>query len=238
MIRATTAAEDAQPQIDGPAPFDWRPDRLLDRLESQPTEDLAVAAPAIADSALAHVTDCFAQAMPETRSRTRDIRANLRRAGRYEPRAYQKLAAIRYLGMLLSLVVFGTLAIFASPRIEPWCVLGVALGMLASWSFPVWRLRRRAARRIDEIERGMPDLLDLVNVCLGQGVSVESSLEIASRELRSVHPAVADELAIVRRQAELTSRETALDEFEQRIDLPEIRSLVSRLLQVDSAQAR
>ena len=48
-----------------------------------------------------------------------------------------------------------------------------------------------------------------------------------------MHPALSDELAIVCRQAELDRLEVALEHFEQRIDLPEVRSLVSRLLEAD-----
>jgi tight adherence protein C len=182
---------------------------------------------------LAHAANCLAQALPETKSRALDIQTDLKRAGSYEPLAYQKLAAVRYVGMFLSLVVFGTLTIFASERTEPWCVVGIAVGMSASWWFPVWRLRRRANRRMDEIEQAMPDLLDLIQVYLGHGLDVPSALATASSELHAIHPALSDELAIVCRQAELDTLEAALENFEQRIDLPEVRSLVSRLLQAD-----
>jgi tight adherence protein C len=91
-------------------------------------------------------------------------------------------------------------------------------------------LRRRAASRVDAIERGIPDLVDLVSLCLSQGLDAETTVAAVGRELRSLHPALADELAIVCRKAKLTSLETALEEFEQRIDLPAIRPLVTRLL--------
>ncbi len=185
------------------------------------------------DSTLAHVTRCLAEALPETNARIARIQTTLRRAGQFEPLAYQKLAAVRYAGMLVSLVVFGTLTIIAPPAAEPWCVLALSVGMLASWRLPLWRLHRRAARRIDAIERGLSDLTDLIAVCLGQGLSVKSTLETASRELAPIHRELADELAIVCRQAELGSLESALEDFETRIDLPEIRALVTRLMAAD-----
>jgi tight adherence protein C len=110
--------------------------------------------------------------------------------------------------------------------------------MLASWWLPVWSARRRAARRIDEIEQAIPDLLDMINVCLSQGLNVPSALATASRELRPIHPALSDELEIACRQAELDSLEAALENFERRLDLQEIRSLVSRLLQADEIELR
>jgi len=180
----------------------------------------------------------MAEALPETKSRVLDIKADLKRAGCYEPLAYQKLAAVRYVGIMLSLVVFGTLTIFASKRTEPWCMVGIAVGMSASWWLPVWQLRGRASRRIDEIEQAMPDLLDLLHVYLSQGLDVPTALATASSELRAIHPALSDELAIVCRQTELGSLEAALENFEQRLDLPEVRSLVSRLLEAEQIRPK
>jgi pilus assembly protein TadC len=56
--------------------------------------------------------------------------------------------------------------------------------------------------------------------------------------MRATHPALSDELAIVCRQTDLDNLEAALENFEQRIDLPEVRALVSRLLQADASVDR
>jgi tight adherence protein C len=239
MIRPVTPPEGLQSQGDR-LPREWSPERILRRLESQPD---ASAPTAIADatrvnSNLAHAANCVADALPETKSRVLDIKADLKRAGCYDPLAYQKLAAVRYVGMMLSIVVFGTLTIFASERTEPWCVVGIAVGMSASWWLPVWHLRRRASRRTDEIEHALPDLLDLLHVYLSQGLDVPTALATASSELRAIHPALSDELAIVCRQTELDSLEAALESFEQRIDLPEVRSLVTRLLEAEQIRPK
>jgi tight adherence protein C len=235
MIRSVTPPEKSQSRGDRTAALGWNPERVLKRLESQPPDALAGD---LTDSTLAHVTQCVAQALPETTSAAADLRAALKRAGDYHPLAYQRLAAVRYAGMMLSLAAFGTLTICASKRAEPWCVFGIAVGMLASWWLPVWRVRRRAARRIDEIEQAISDLRDMINVCLSQGLTVAEALATASRELRPIHPALADELGIVCRQAELDSLESALEDFERRIDLLEIRSLVSLFLQADEREPK
>jgi tight adherence protein C len=215
----------------------WSPSDALERLSGQSDETLKSAAVGREDSTFAHVTRCLAEALPETAARIARIQTTLRRAEQYDPLAYQELAAVRYAGMLASLVVFGTLTILASPAAEPWCVLGLAVGMLASWRLPLWRLQRRAAQRIDAIERALPDFTDLIAVCLSQGLSVQSTLETGSRELSPIHPELADELAIVCRQTELGSLESALEDFETRIDLPEIRALVTRLMAADGSPA-
>jgi tight adherence protein C len=229
MIRPVAPTEGGPARPAGAPARQWNPDRALQRLQALPRESLTPAG-AAEDSTRAHVTHCLAQALPESPSQAARIRADLARAGDHHPLAYERVAAIRYAGMMASLIVFGTLTIIVPRPVEPWCLSGLAIGMFASWRIPVWRLRRRSASRLDAIERGIPDLVDLVSLCLGQGLDAEASLATAGRELRSIHPALADELTIVCRKAKLASLETALEEFEQRIDLPELRSLVTRLL--------
>jgi tight adherence protein C len=213
----------------------WNPAVALERLSSQPLESFELTPSGSSGAALAHLSECLACALPETRSRLAQIQIDLMRAGYHKPTAPRNLSSIRYLGMMLSLVVFGLLTIYASEAAEPWCVVGLTLGMVAGWGLPVWHVRRAAARRISEIEQSIPDLLDLTSACLSQGLSVLSLLSLASRDLRATRPALADELAIVCRQAELDSLERALDDFEQRIDLSEIRSFTSLLREADEA---
>jgi hypothetical protein len=124
----------------------WSAERVLARLASQPLNDRTLPPSEVADSAFAHVTNCLAQALPETTARSARIRADLKRAGDYRPLAYQKLAALRLVGMMGSLVVFGTLTLCVSPQSEPWCLAALVLGMFAAWWLPAWRLQRRAAR--------------------------------------------------------------------------------------------
>jgi Flp pilus assembly protein TadB len=211
----------------------WSTERVLARLASQPLNDRMLPPSEVAESAFAHVTNCLAQALPETKTRSASIRVDLKRAGDYRPLAYEKLAALRLVGMMASLVAFGTLTICVSPQSEPWSLAALALGMFAAWWLPVWRLQRRAARRMHAIELAMPDLSDMLRVCLSQALTIPAALATASRELRPIHPALALELAIACRQTELESLEAALEDLETRIDLPEIRSFVTLVLQAD-----
>jgi tight adherence protein C len=214
------------------------PGRVQDRSTSQPSDacnsdGLRFDDAALDDSNLTHFTSCVARALPETRSRAAEIKVDLKRAGNHDPFASQKLAAFRYGGMMASLIVFGTLAIYASKSVEPWCVAGIIVGMFTSWWLPVWRLKRRAARRLAQIAQAIPDAADLIDVCLSHGLTPYAALSTVGRELGLIYPSLADELAIVCRQAELDALEPALEDFERRIDLAETRELVSRLLNAE-----
>ncbi|HEV8001093.1 MAG TPA: hypothetical protein VGP63_14500 [Planctomycetaceae bacterium] len=235
MIKPIAPPENRRAEKDRPRrpAREWSPERVLERLSSRPFDDRLLSSGIVTESAFAHAANCIARALPETKSRSATIRADLQRAGNYQPLAFQRLATVRYLGMMASLVIFGTLTICVSRQSEAWSMGALALGMLAAWWVPIWRLQRRAARRIQAIELAIPDLLDILRICQSQGLTVPAALATASRELRPIHPALAAELAIVCRQAELTSIERALEAFETRVDLPEIRSLVTRLSHVD-----
>jgi tight adherence protein C len=233
MIKSVMPPESCRSETDRPRQpaRPWSAERVLARLASQPLNDRTLPPSEVADSAFAHVTNCLAQALPETTARSARIRADLKRAGDYRPLAYQKLAALRLVGMMGSLVVFGTLTLCVSPQSEPWCLAALVLGMFAAWWLPAWRLQRRAARRMHAIELAIPDLSDMLRVCLSQGLTVPAALATASRELRLIHPALALELAIACRRTELESLDAALEDLETRIDLPEVRSFVTHLLE-------
>lgn len=56
----------------------------------------------------------------------------------------------------------------------------IAAGGILGYAGPrLWLLRRRAAWR-DEIERQLPDALDLLDVCLGAGTSLDAGIRIVS----------------------------------------------------------
>ena len=79
----------------------------------------------------------------------------------------------------------------------------------------------------------MPDLLDMLNMCVGQGLTVPDSLHRVGRDFRAVYPALSQELSIVNEQSRISSMQTALENFSQRIDLPEVHSLTSLLIQTE-----
>src|ERR1700731_1187938 len=91
----------------------WNPAAALERLSSQPLESFTPCPSESSGAALAHLSECLAQVLPETRTRLARIQIDLKRAGYHQPTAGRNLSAIRYLSMMVSLVAFGLLAIYA-----------------------------------------------------------------------------------------------------------------------------
>jgi len=77
----------------------------------------------------------------------------------------------------------------------------------------------------------MPDMLDMLNMCVSQGLTIPDSLKRISRDLKPVYPALATELMIVVHQSEVGNMQISLDNFADRVDVPEVDSFVSLLNQ-------
>ena len=175
----------------------------------------------------------LASLLPESPERREQARKDLLAAGYHTPHAVENLSATRYVYMMLALIVFGALLLIVPPRLEPWAIGGLIVGPMLGWALPMLRIRSQAETRKREIEKAMPDLLDMLNMCVSQGLTVTDSLKRILRDFRGVYPALSHELSIVTEQTQITNLHTALENFGQRVDLPEVHSFTSLLIQTE-----
>ncbi|MBC8117473.1 MAG: type II secretion system F family protein [Candidatus Saccharimonas sp.] len=175
----------------------------------------------------------FAVLLPESPERREQARKDLLAAGYHTPHAVENLSATRYVYMMLALIVFGALLLIVPARLEPWAIGGLVFGPMLGWALPMLRVRGQAEARKLEIEKAMPDLLDMLNMCVSQGLTVPDSLKRILRDFRGVYPALSHELSIVTEQTQITNLHTALENFGQRVDLPEVHSFTSLLIQTE-----
>ncbi|AEB08663.1 type II secretion system F family protein [Desulfobacca acetoxidans] len=69
------------------------------------------------------------------------------------------------------------------------------LPLTAGYYLPAVILRRQASERRLKIWQELPDVLDLLNICIEAGLSLDSALYRVSRELRDIAPVLSRELA-------------------------------------------
>ena len=175
----------------------------------------------------------LASLLPDTPERQEDARKELTAAGYYNPHALENLAALRYSLMMLSIVVFAGLLLIVPARLEPFVIGGLVVGPILGWALPMLQIRRKAADRTREIGRAMPDLLDMLNMCVSQGLTVPEALKRVLRDFRGVYPALAQELSIVIEQSRINDLHSALESFGRRINLPEVHSFTTLLIQTE-----
>jgi tight adherence protein C len=128
-------------------------------------------------------------------------------------------------------ILFGSLAfvLLAQGRrlLALICLLGALQNELILYS--------RAAKRRDEIERTLPDFLDVLAVTVSAGLSFRHSL---ARVAESMPGVLADEFRIVFRQMELgTPRREAFQDLRRRNRSPMLGQFVTALLQAEELGA-
>lgn len=106
----------------------------------------------------------------------------------------------------------------------------VGLGYL----LPDYWLEYRIRARANALQQGLPDLLDLMVVCLEAGLSIDQAAIRSSEEMRFSHPAIADELALVMLEVRAGQpRMEAWRHLAERTNVEAIRMFVTLLVQAD-----
>jgi len=114
----------------------------------------------------------------------------------------------------------------------PMFVFAVAAG--GGFLAPDFWLGRKIANRQAEIRKGLPDVLDLLVICVEAGLSLDQATARTAQELEKAQPALSDELGIVAlEQRAGRARSDAWKHFAERTDVDVVRNLVSMLVQAE-----
>lgn len=175
----------------------------------------------------------MASQLPESEKEHAEFGQMLKQAGLYSPTARSSVYAYRFLLLTFPLLCAGLLAVF-SPREQTWRIMigGGVLSMLLS-IIPRLYVYMRRKSRLAQIGDGLADMLDMLSMCLGGGMPLSASLDHVSKNLTS-YPALAEELQIMKRHAEVHSLRFALTDFANRLDTPEVRQVATLLSRGDN----
>jgi tight adherence protein C len=143
-----------------------------------------------------------------------------------------------YLGSRMALPLALALGIFILLPAAgwPWTVAVIAacwFGVLGYVMPPVYVGMRRRARQ-KEMQKALPDALDLLVVCVEAGLALNQALVRVSEETERLSPVLAEQLALVNLEIRAgTARDEALRNLGERTGLDDIKSLVAMLVQTD-----
>ena len=142
------------------------------------------------------------------------------------------------LGRLILSIVLGiaiffwsrNFASFEAHRLLPF--VAAAIAAIIGWFVPLMVISRRVKQRTKAVKTGLPDALELLVICVEAGLSLEDGLERVVTELARSQPALADELGLTLADLRiLPSRDVALNNLADRVDVPSVRSVVTTLTQ-------
>jgi len=111
-----------------------------------------------------------------------------------------------------------------------WPMLGAYLG----YKLPGMYVSYVRRKRYYNIQKSLSDMLDLMTICAEAGLSLAAMLDRVSRELAIAYPQIAEELGMTSVEIGfLPDRNQALSNLAKRCTLPEVRGIVSVLIQTE-----
>ncbi|MEM7665951.1 MAG: type II secretion system F family protein [Pseudomonadota bacterium] len=163
----------------------------------------------------------------------------------------QKLAHAGYRNKELAVVIIGLRAILPVifgvigvtmiyvvnffPDWGPMTRLGATAGLLfAGYKGPELFLSNKAAKRTVEIQKGLPDALDLLVICAEAGLTVDAAFNRVAKELGRAYPELGDEFALTAIELSfLNERKQAFDNLAYRVNLEAVKGVVTTMVQTE-----
>jgi tight adherence protein C len=162
-----------------------------------------------------------------TRFKEAEIRNQLMAAGLYTT-APMTFLGYRVLGASLSFTTMLWL-VSAGNTSGPRAILFPLLAGAAGWVVPMTIVRRRADRRLEEVETDLPELIDLLVVTVEAGLALNRSLQVASERF---HGPLRDELRLTLQEQRMgLQTNVALTNMLARCETPSMRSFVRSIIQ-------
>ena len=110
--------------------------------------------------------------------------------------------------------------------------LGIAAG--AGFFIPELALKIMSAGRKQTIFLSLPDVLDLLVVCVEAGLGLDAGLRRISEELEDVHPEICSEIALCNMQVQMgRARRDVLHDFGLRTGVDDVKALAAILIQAE-----
>jgi tight adherence protein C len=170
----------------------------------------------------------LSKALPKSPKEMGRLRRQLAAAGHYELSAAVYYSAAK---LAAPVVCAGTPLILMGES-EGWML--AAIGAVLGYMLPDVVLGRMTRAHAKAIQNGLPDVLDLLIVCIEAGSSLDQSIVKASDELEVAHPALANELRLLTTEIRAGKpRLEAFHNFATRTKVDDVRSLVTMLTQTD-----
>jgi tight adherence protein C len=143
-----------------------------------------------------------------------------------------------YWGIRIALpLTLGILAFLTAPIMRltvPVAMLYALYFIAMGWVGPVFFVRFKRTKRQKDIQKALPDALDLMVVCVEAGLGLNQALVRVSDEIRHVSTLTSVELGIVNAEIRAgAARDLALRNLADRTGLDDVRSLVTMLIQTD-----
>jgi len=180
-----------------------------------------------AGSSIGTVVEKFERVLPKTEAEVSVAQQRLIRAGYRQESALKVFYGAKVLVPLILCIILTATGL---GKQNPFVFYLLALGV--GYLVPDFWLGRQIKSRQSKVRLGLPDVLDLLVICVEAGLGLDQATARAAKELALTHPVLSDELELVAlEQRAGRPRSDAWRHMSERTDVDVIRNLVSMLVQ-------
>lgn len=173
--------------------------------------------------------------LPEDGWQNSDLRLRFIRAGFHNKLVAQMYFAVKSaMAFGLPVVIAALLLIFSPTTPSSEVLMYALIGMAVGYFIPDAILKYLTSARALEIQKALPDLMDLLVVCVEAGLGLEAALTRVSRDIGRTSPKLAEELFLTTLEIRAGSgRIDALKNMALRVNLEDLDGLIAMLVQSD-----
>ncbi|MEM7703754.1 MAG: type II secretion system F family protein [Pseudomonadota bacterium] len=170
-------------------------------------------------------------------SQLEEVQQKLAHAGFRNKELAVIVIGLRAIGPIV-LGAIGALMIFVVDYFPDWGPM-TRLGAMAGLFFigykgPEIYLSNQSTKRTKEIQKGLPDALDLLVICAEAGLTVDAAFNRVAKELGRAYPELGDEFALTAIELSfLSERKMAFDNLAYRVDLEAVKGVVTTMIQTE-----
>ena len=164
-----------------------------------------------------------------------DVKLKFLRAGIRDRNAATVFWGTKFLLGISFAIAFGAFVIFSKPGLPVLHVALLSMGIgLVGLFLPDYWLWKKAVNRRKQIVKGFPDALDMLVVCVEAGMGLDAAINRVGLELELSQPELSEEFKFLNLELRAgKARAAALRSMGDRINVDEVNSLVTLLLQTD-----
>jgi tight adherence protein C len=203
--------------------------RISDVINPRPKQKSLLSAIQQTGISIGGVVEHFENVLPKSQAEVSATQQKLQHAG------FRNESAVRIFSgskVLVPLALCLLCLVTGLGRFGAFFVYILALGL--GFLVPDFWLDRRTKRRQSRIRRGLPDVLDLLVICIEAGLSLDQATARTSVELKKAQPELCDELYIVvLEQRAGRPRADAWKHLAERTGVDAVRNLTTMLVQAE-----
>jgi tight adherence protein C len=204
-------------------------DRISQVINPRPKQKTLVETFQNTGSSIGNVVKKFENLMPKSDQEVSVIKQRLTRAGYRNENAMKVFYGCKVLVPVTLAIIC---AVTGLASLAPFFVYLIALG--GGFLAPDFWLGKKIAARQKKLTRGLPDVLDLLVICMEAGLSLDQATSRSAEELASSQPEICDELnVVVLEQRAGRARSESWKNMSERTGVECLRNLVSMLVQTE-----